>query len=407
MVKSQSNTEKAALAKQHQKLHMSKKNKKKEIVVPNFIVDDDDVAREQQVAVSSNDNKKKGKRNVKADALEEQPIATESLTRKEKRKQILTKRLDRKLTALEKLHEQNKFGDESALAAVVGKPRNIFADDDHDDDDDENDGGDENQRDEEDNEDDESDDATSSQECADAEVNGDNSDAGDAAVGTADDDGISEPPPSDSEAKPRKQHIKQVAAAAAAPRKASLGGTYWKERKEKKSRTIFVGGIPGNAGLGLVRRLLSQYGADGAIENPKQDIEVDFIQPKSFEAAKFRSDRNNNSHHIPKNAYCVLPTKEMAKRVASALDGVWVHPEEAVPITDRDANTWRQNHPESNAKPSKLRVNSADDKGQRDIAISKRKGGDGNKDAYYRKNRPGGQRPGATGGGFKKFVKKA
>jgi hypothetical protein len=370
MGKSPHNIDKTSAAHLKRKQHQAKKEKQaKSIVIPNF------VAEETTPQTNEQTKPLKNKKQNNEDKSQQDGGESTTISRKEKRKQILSQRLERKLTALEKLHEQNTKLLENEDAAAAEDES-----DSENDDDEKNNNNDassssssdadedaaavdvagKNPKDENDEEDDE--DEEKNENKKDAENNS-----------------------SASAAPPKKQQIKQVAAAAAAPRKAKLGGTYWKERKEKQKRTIFVGGIPPNAGLGLVRRLVNQYGADGAITDPKHEIEVEFIRPKNFEAAKFR----NASSSIPKNAYCVLPSVEMATRVANALDGVWVHPEEAIPITDRDANMWRQNNPQSRDKPSKLRVNSADDKSQREVAIGKRKGGDGNKDQYYRNNKRG------------------
>lgn len=383
MVKSNQKIDKTSAAHLKEKQRQAKQEKKaKSIVIPNFLAETNTTnnnEEEQRPRI-----KKEKKIIAKSNENEEQ---TETLSRKEKRKQILSERLERKLTALEKLHEQNNL--------LLAQQQQEKEKDEDEEDDDENSSDEQGQQQQQDaaqqsesGSDDEDDDKSNDDDGEDAAV--------EAKAGNGEEDESSATNP------PKRQQIKQVAAAAAAPRKAKLGGTYWKDRKEKQKRTVFVGGIPSTAGLGLVRRLLNQYGADGAIADPKQEIEIEFIRPKNFEAAKFRNDQQGGKS-VPKNAYCVLPTKEIAVRVANALDGVWVHPEEAIPITDRDANCWRQNHPQSRDKPSKLRVNSADDKGQRDIAIGKRKGGDGNRDSYYKNNKRG-SKPGSLPP--KKFAKK-
>jgi hypothetical protein len=384
----------------------NKKNKKKEIVIPNFAEEDPAEQQQEQQEKKVVNKKKNNNNDTSVSVVEEQG------SRKEQRKQILAQRLEKKLKALEKLHEQNKLTDNTALTGVLGKPKNIFVDDDDDDAEDEEDDDDDEEQDDqnedgaESNNDDDQDDEDNINNKDGAEkkqqAKKSGSDNEDEEKGEEDDDNNNA----------QRQQMKQVAAAAAAPRKASLGGTYWKERKEKRSRTLFVGGLPGAAGLGLVRRLLNQYGADNKVQDPKQEIEVDFIKPKNQQAASFRKQ----DHSLPKNAYCVLPTKELAERVANSLDGVWVHPDEITPMTDRDATDFKRQH-NGAKKPSKLRVNFADDPNQRNVAISKRKGGDGNREAYYKNNKgkkiyPGTFQKGGAGGGgggnFRnKFAKKS
>jgi hypothetical protein len=109
-------------------------------------------------------------------------------------------------------------------------------------------------------------------------------------------------------------------------------GTFWKERKEKKKRTLFFGGLHANATSSEIRELIeSVEGAENGVES------VDIVgQAKMMRFAKST------------NAFVLFTTREAAFAAQQALDGFAI------------------------SAASKLRVNFSDDHSQRAVAIEKR-----------------------------------
>jgi RNA recognition motif-containing protein len=138
-------------------------------------------------------------------------------------------------------------------------------------------------------------------------------------------------------------------------------GNFWKDRKDEKKRTLFMGGIPAKFHQEDIKAIVDGVeDAEGSVEK------VDFLDTK-VPAFKQRVVK-------PRNAYVLFSTVDAAMAVQSRLDGFTVE------------NTT-------------LRVNFSADKSQRAVAIAKREGVMAPKQDYARRA-GGGRGFGGRGRGF-------
>ena len=111
-------------------------------------------------------------------------------------------------------------------------------------------------------------------------------------------------------------------------------GTFWKERKERKKRTLFIGGLPSNFKADDLNALLDSVSPGQAA------AEIDFVGG---------SLPDRKASQRPRNAFVLFHTSDEAHAAQTALNGFMIH-------------------------GSRLRVNFSDDKAQRETAINKRSG---------------------------------
>lgn len=157
-----------------------------------------------------------------------------------------------------------------------------------------------------------------------------------------------------------------------------IGGTYWKERKERKRKTLFVGNLPMYYDQHTTKDyLVGILEAHGVVDGNQKDevLEakmLDFAAGKITEAGpafnrKADKDGGFYGSHCPILSIDFLPTKANAKtRHAYVCFRTMEIAEQAQKLLD-GAQPEAQN-------TNRLRVNFSDDKNQRDTAINKREG---------------------------------